>query len=147
MGRKNPEIETIVRGVILRRGKVLLAHRIGAANTFLPGGHIEHGEPARAALRRELIEELGIELRIGAFLGVIEHAFGRGERRTHEVNLLFMASGRGLTDRAVSREPGLEFFWQALSRLGSANLQPYPLQFLLPGMARRKTPVWAGTIK
>lgn len=147
MGRKKPEIELIARGAILRKGRILLAHKIGAANTFLPGGHVEWGEPARSALRRELIEELGADLRIGAFLGVVEHAFGLGKRRTHEVNFLFLASGRSISDRVVSREPDLEFFWQPLSRLKAARLQPHPLQRLLPGMIKSKTPAWAGTLE
>ena len=48
-----------VRGIIIVDGKVLLAHQIEASNTFLPGGHIESGEGAQAALVRELYEETG----------------------------------------------------------------------------------------
>jgi 8-oxo-dGTP diphosphatase len=53
-------IELISRAFILRGGKVLVAHKKGASNTFLPGGHVEFGEPSDFALRRELKEEMGI---------------------------------------------------------------------------------------
>jgi mutator protein MutT len=57
-------VRSLVAGLLVRDGKVLLCHR-GAArwypNTWdLPGGHVETGEMAAAALRRELAEELGI---------------------------------------------------------------------------------------
>lgn len=35
----------------------------------LPGGKVEAGEDPRAALRREIAEELGIAVEVGAFLG------------------------------------------------------------------------------
>ena len=49
----------IVRGIIFLNGKVLLAHQKGAANSFLPGGHIGMGEKAEVALIREISEEIG----------------------------------------------------------------------------------------
>lgn len=54
------DIELLDRSVLTDEGQVILAHKIGAANTFLPGGHIGFSEPARAAVARELAEELGV---------------------------------------------------------------------------------------
>ena len=52
---------------------MLLAQARGYAHTFLPGGHVEPGEGLRACLARELAEETGRVVEIGAFLGVVEH--------------------------------------------------------------------------
>jgi 8-oxo-dGTP pyrophosphatase MutT (NUDIX family) len=57
----------IVAGLLRRRGKVLLGHRhpdrLDHPNVWdLPGGHVEADEAIGDALRRELSEELGIEL-------------------------------------------------------------------------------------
>jgi 8-oxo-dGTP pyrophosphatase MutT (NUDIX family) len=147
MNRQNSDIEIIARAVIVRGGKILLARRKGAANTFLPGGHVEWGEPARTALRRELWEELGVKLEIGLFLGAVEHAFGRGKERTHEVNLIFRLDARKLGDKVSSRESKLDFFWHRFRDLKAVNLQPRPLQSLLPAMVKNKRPVWASSME
>ena len=46
----------LARGVLFAEGRALLAHQKGAGNTFLPGGHIDPGEPAQSALIREIEE-------------------------------------------------------------------------------------------
>ena len=85
-------IEFIARAVIRRDGEIILAHKIGESNTFLPGGHIELEEYAKEALSRELAEELGLGSEIGDFVGVLEHKFtDRHGTAYEEVNLIFEA--------------------------------------------------------
>lgn len=55
----------VVAGLLRRDGRGLLLHRAPTRRWYpdcwdLPGGHVEHGETAHAALQRELLEELGI---------------------------------------------------------------------------------------
>ena len=57
----------VVAAVLLRAGQVLLCHRSPGRRWYpdvwdFPGGHVEAGEDPEDALRRELAEELGIEL-------------------------------------------------------------------------------------
>ncbi len=144
------EIEILARAVIVIRGRVLLAHSKGARNTFLPGGHIERGESARAALARELTEELGVRARIGSFVGAVEHGFTQKGRRVHEVNLLFDAAapGLGASRNPVSRESHVEFFWCPIAKLGARKLEPAPLRRLLPQWLNDKSrSAWASTFE
>lgn len=64
---------TVTAAILVRDGKILIARRPAAdrlANKWeFPGGKVEEGETAEACLARELAEELGIEARIGIFLG------------------------------------------------------------------------------
>ncbi|WP_298805533.1 NUDIX domain-containing protein [uncultured Pseudokineococcus sp.] len=55
----------VVTAALRRGGRVLLAHRSPGRDFYpdawdLPGGHVEPGEAPRAALARELAEELGV---------------------------------------------------------------------------------------
>jgi 8-oxo-dGTP pyrophosphatase MutT (NUDIX family) len=55
------------------------------------GGGIEVGETAEAAVRRELIEELGAELEDVALLGWVENIFTYAGRAGHEIVAVFSA--------------------------------------------------------
>lgn len=71
---ENPckQFDILARGVALVDGRVLLARQIDATNTFLPGGHIGHGERAETALIREIEEEIGETAIVQRFLGAVE---------------------------------------------------------------------------
>jgi 8-oxo-dGTP diphosphatase len=60
-------------------GRVLVAQRpahkhLGGLWEF-PGGKIEPGETPKAALRREIGEELGCEIKVGAALAAVRHDY------------------------------------------------------------------------
>jgi A/G-specific adenine glycosylase len=69
----------VTAGVLRRNGSVLLAQRrtdglLGGLWEF-PGGKQEDGEDLPACLRRELKEELGVEVDVGRQVGVFRHAY------------------------------------------------------------------------
>ena len=69
----------VVAGLILERGKLLIAQRrVGSHRGGLwefPGGKIKENEEPRQALRRELREELGIEVEVGALVEAAFHVY------------------------------------------------------------------------
>jgi 8-oxo-dGTP diphosphatase len=63
-------------GAVVFRGENVLLIRRGKAPMFglwtIPGGRLEYGETIASATLREVLEETGIEARIGGLIGVFE---------------------------------------------------------------------------
>ena len=60
-----------VRAIILHEGKLLVVkHPHDPSFVALPGGHLEWGEDLKECVKREIIEELGVEPEIGRLLYV-----------------------------------------------------------------------------
>jgi 8-oxo-dGTP diphosphatase len=71
---KRPSAQLVVAGALIRDEALLIAQRERppelAGLWELPGGKVVSGESDAAALERELREELGVEITVGAQLGV-----------------------------------------------------------------------------
>jgi 8-oxo-dGTP diphosphatase len=111
----HPPID-VVAGVIRRAdGRLLITQRL-AKDTLggyweFPGGKVDPGEELRAALARELREELGLETEIGAEIHHIVHAYP-----DRDVRLFFYET------RIVSGEPQkievADLRWVTLDEIG-----------------------------
>lgn len=67
-----------VGAIIIRDGRLFLSQRGPLAKNErglweFPGGSVEFGETLAVALRREMREEYGIEIRVGELLDVADH--------------------------------------------------------------------------
>jgi 8-oxo-dGTP diphosphatase len=80
----------VAAAIVIQGGKVLLTQRKKDSHLEglweFPGGKIEAGEDPRAALVRELREELGVETEVG---DIVEVTFHRYEDAEKAVLLLF----------------------------------------------------------
>lgn len=118
-------IEIISRAIILKDNKLLLCKSTKHGNYYLPGGHVEFGESAEAALKREMIEESASEINNLHFVGCFENKWG--EPAHHEYNMIYTAD---ITDTSVvSREDHIAFEWIEVSNL--RDLLFYPAEFLV----------------
>ncbi|WP_019912026.1 NUDIX hydrolase [Paenibacillus sp. HW567] len=71
MTRNSRSIIVAVKGIIVHTGRILLVQRAGedtagAGSWECPGGKIEFGEGLEAALEREVKEETGLTVAVGA---------------------------------------------------------------------------------
>jgi ADP-ribose pyrophosphatase YjhB (NUDIX family) len=84
-----------VATVILRDNEILLMkhRRRGLFHWALPGGAVQEGETVPDCVRRELIEETGLEVQLGRLLYLADVI--SPDRRKHTVNLIFLAEVTG----------------------------------------------------
>jgi len=72
-------IEVAVGVLFNSQGKVLIGQRIVKDNYYqkweFPGGKLEEGELPQAALEREFLEEIGIEISLSEDFMVLEHDY------------------------------------------------------------------------
>ena len=90
----------VVTAAVIKRGdRVLIAQRksdsaVEGLKWEFPGGKLEHGETPEACLRREIKEELGLNIEVGQLIGVSSHVY---HGKVHIVLLCYMCklkSGR-----------------------------------------------------
>ena len=75
-------MKQVVAALIVRENKILICqrtrHQTMPFKWEFPGGKIEPGENPKAALRRELDEELGIQATVGRKVAEIRHNYDNG---------------------------------------------------------------------
>ncbi|WP_223247027.1 tetratricopeptide repeat protein [Microbacterium oleivorans] len=135
--RSRPRIRVIAVAVVVRDGFILgeLYAATPERPSFLraPGGGVEPGETAEAAVRRELAEELGATVTESRLLGVVENIFDNEGRPGHEIAYLFAVSSPeldalGVAERIQVLDGETSVGWYLLD-----DLHPDAFPFYPPG--------------
>ena len=107
--RENPQ-KFLVAGIIVRDGKILLVHNIKhGLRMEPPGGKVKPNEPLDMALKREIFEELGVEVDIGKLLGIYSTMSPEGEFPVHTF-ICTIVSGEPMPDREPTKIGHFEWF-------------------------------------
>ncbi|MDQ6661159.1 MAG: NUDIX hydrolase [Chloroflexota bacterium] len=131
-----------VAGVILHDDYVLLQGEPRGAFWTLPGGSVELLESSHDALKREMQEELGVDVRIKRLLWIVEQFFISDGKVYHELGLYFLIAPLDAPhlyelDRTFQAIDGVEdeidiiFQWFKLDDLANVPLYPSFLQAAL----------------
>lgn len=98
----------VVGAAIFERGLLLIvrrpAHETGAGMWEFPGGKIELGESPAQAIKREIEEELGIQIQIEKDLGWKHHAY-----ETVDIELNVTVCRRTMGDIVLHEHDGMEW--------------------------------------
>jgi ADP-ribose pyrophosphatase YjhB (NUDIX family) len=125
--------------IIFNGDKVLLQTVEGDGHWLLPGGRAELLEPAVDGIRREMREELEVEIEVERLVWVVENFFETAGKPIHQIAFYFLAtlpSGCHLCEKTESfehSEPSrtIIFQWVPLRELNEFILYP---SFLCEGL-------------
>lgn len=126
--KKYSQIEAIVGAVIINEeGKIFLAKGTKWDGRYvIPGGHIEFGENAKEAIKREIKEELGINIKVIDRLGFGENVFSKSVRamsRRHFVFMDFVCKYEGnFDDIKLNEEHDGGYGWFTLQKAKGLDL-------------------------
>ena len=124
-----------IAGLAFREGHVLVHRATHEAFWTFPGGRAEIGEASEETLKREMREELGVDVTIERLLWTVENFFRYEERDYHEIGFYYRMSLPGSfpfhpsaivhTNRDGKND--LEFKWVAATTpaLRALDIPPY----------------------
>jgi len=136
-------IRNAVRAVVIHEGRLLAVKMQDRDGIFhiLPGGGQHAGETFHDTLRRECMEELGAQIRIGEFLFVREyigrnHGFRHRHANFHQVETVFRCTIDDLSTIRVGDEHDMRqvgVTWIPLADLEKARFFPKILASFVVG--------------
>ncbi|MGA1848740.1 MAG: (deoxy)nucleoside triphosphate pyrophosphohydrolase [Thermoplasmatota archaeon] len=84
----------VTAALIKRDDRILVAQRLPDSlfepdRWEFPGGKVDFGEHPEKAMRRELLEEIGIEIEVGELYDLASHVYDRNGMQRHVVILFY----------------------------------------------------------
>jgi len=123
-----------IAGLGFRDGHVLVHRAVHETFWTFPGGRAEVGETSEETLKREMVEELGVEVKVGRLLWAVENFFRYEDRDWHELGFYYLMElpesfpfhSTDIVHRIVDTHE-LEFKWVKATRdsLKALDIPPY----------------------
>lgn len=131
---KDLKFKVRVSGILIVNNKILVS-KYSNDSYCLPGGYIQLGETSVDAIKRELREELDIDVKIERFMGISENFFTNiRNEKTHGIDFYYQVIPQNISDLNLSDYDYLEndngheiihhFNWLEINNLDRYNLLP-----------------------
>lgn len=128
-----------VCGIIKKDDKILIQKIQGNDFYCLPGGHVELGEDSLSAVKREMLEEVGVHTKNEKLIAMMENMFSDGNKVFHEIGLYFQveteedlkAEDYSVEENDKGEMKHLDFKWVTKQELETIDFRPKPIKDLL----------------
>jgi 8-oxo-dGTP diphosphatase len=118
---ETPRHSVSVAGIVVNdEGKVLVIRRRDNGHWEPPGGVLETGETIEEGVRREVLEETGMSVKVELLTGIYKNM------RRGIVALVYKCSPLGESDRAS--DEAVEIRWMTLSQVHEAMAPAYAIR-------------------
>lgn len=124
-----------IAGLGFRDGHVLVHRAVHEPFWTFPGGRAEIGETSEETLKREMVEELGVEVTVHRLLWIVENFFRFEKRDWHELGFYYLMEippefpfkPGEIIHRVEDGDNHLEFKWVPATRkaLIELDIPPY----------------------
>ncbi|MFA5889320.1 MAG: NUDIX domain-containing protein [Candidatus Paceibacterota bacterium] len=124
--KEQKQIEIVLRAIIVINNKLLMCvlHDQPPVH-FLPGGHLEFGETLEDGLKREIKEEMGVEIKSMEFLKQFENIYEMHGIKHHEINLVHKVSlNIERTEEIKAQEDHISFTWVGIEKIKDIKMLP-----------------------
>ncbi|PKR79161.1 NUDIX hydrolase [Halalkalibacillus sediminis] len=139
-----------VAAVMIEKGYVLIHKQTKDNHWALPGGRVEVLEDSQSSVKRELKEELNVEVKIDQLLWFSENFFEYKKRNFHELGLFYKVSPvKGSFDYDLEPFYGEEgehvtYQWVPIAEIDKILLYPEFLQSALKNLPETPEQVISG---
>ena len=151
-----PHVRPAARAIIIQNEKLLCVKMRDHTGEFFvfPGGGQQHGESAHQALKRECLEELGVEVEIHELMVARDYIGSNHEYKElhpefHALELFFRCSVPAGFSPRNGHSPDtqqVEVVWVPLEELEGLLLYPKPLRTMLRNIGHGVWPAYLGDV-
>ena len=128
-----------VAGLIEQNGKFLIQKIDGYDYYILPGGHVKLGESSEAAIRREILEEVGCDIKSSKLFCVHENFYMKNGVLEHFIENYFLINPESelnnnnwsVQENDDGRIFNYNFYWLSTDEIKNIDLKPTVIKELI----------------
>lgn len=129
-------------GAIIIHNNKLLTHKDTRKNSHycIPGGRIQLGENSEVTIKREIMEEMQMNIEIKGYIGTVENFFILNEKKYHEIffvyNAEFTDEQNKKVNTSISNKEGKDYLiyeWIDVDKIEKYNIVPKCLKEIIKG--------------
>lgn len=121
---------------VIRNGDKVLLHKNKNEDFYaIPGGRIKIGEDSISAIKREVFEEIGVNINVDKMIGLVENFFEYDGKKHHEVMIVFSSSFNKGSEyynqeiiKGIEKDGELNLVWKSVEDIKELDVRPIKLK-------------------